>query len=215
VPTATETLNAPRVIGTATNYLELIAGFRARLAALGISYSTVDALAGWTDSYATKLLAEEPARNMGPMALDAMLGATGLKIALVEDPEKLEKIKRHRDFVPRKQSPRAVAAGAYVAHRVTRSFLKEIGSKGGAATREKLSARRRKAIARNAARAKAAKLSPEQRSASASKAAKARWRKPRLVEVTGAVTHTARRREVRHPSFARSARRGDSHRTDL
>jgi len=35
----------------------------------------------------------------------------------------------------RKHRPRTVAAGAYVAHRVTRSFLKKIGSKGGVATR--------------------------------------------------------------------------------
>src|SRR5262245_16498481 len=212
---ATETSNAPRVVATAGNYLELVAGFRVRLAELGISYSTLDEIAGWTDSYSTKVLGEEPLRHMGAMALDAMLGAMGLKIALIDDPKRLDRVRNHRHFVPRKHRPRSVAAGAYIAHRVTRSFLKEIGSKGGAATREKLSARRRKAIARNAARAKAAKLSPEQRSASASKAAKARWRKPRLVEVTGAVTHTARRREVRRPSFARNARRGDSHRTDL
>jgi hypothetical protein len=181
--TATESPNTPRIVGVATNYLELVAGFRARLAELGISYSTLDEIAGWTDSYSTKVLGEEPLRHMGAMALDAMLGATGLKIALIDDPERLARVKNHRHFVRRKHRPRTVAAGAYVAHRVTRSFLKEIGSKGGVATREKLSSRQREQIARNAARAKAAKLSPEQRSASASKAAKARWRKPRVVEV--------------------------------
>jgi hypothetical protein len=182
--TATEP-NAPRVVATAANYLELVAGFRARLADLEISYEVLDSIAGWTETYGSKLLAEEPARFFGPMSLDAILGATGLKIALINDPERLEKIKQHRDFVKRKARARAVGEHAYVAHRITRAFLKEIGSKGGLVTREKLSARRRKAIARNAARAKAAKLSPEERSASASKAATARWRKPRLVEVDG------------------------------
>jgi hypothetical protein len=212
---AIEPTTDPRIVATAGNYLELVAGFRVRLAELGISYSTLDEIAGWTDSYSTKVLGEEPLRHMGAMALDAMLGAMGLRIALVDDPERLARVKNHRHFVRRKHRARAVATHAYIAHRVTREFLRQIGVKGGIATREKLSARRRKAIARNAARAKAAKLSPEERSASASKAAKARWRKPRLVEVTGAVTHTARRREARHPSFARNARRGDNHRTDL
>jgi hypothetical protein len=203
------------IIPPADNYLGMIAAFRARVAELGISYSTIDAIAGWTDSYATKLLAQEPQRHMGVMAFDAMLGVLGLKIAVFRDPAKLEKVKNHRDFVRRKSRQHGDATRAYVAHRVTLPFLREIGSKGGHARREKLSSRRREQIARKAARAKAAKLSPEERSASASKAAKARWRKPRLVEVTGAVTHTARRREARHPSFARNARRGDNHRTDL
>jgi hypothetical protein len=174
--------NAPRVVATAGNYLELIAGLRARVAELGISYSTVDQIAGWTDTYATKLLAEEPGRNLGPMSLDALVGALGLKIVLVEDLERLEKARRHRDFVPRKhrpRRPRAVGEQAYVAHRITRSFLLQIASKGGVATREKLSDRRREQIARNAARARAAKLSPEQRSALAKKASHARWKKSR------------------------------------
>jgi hypothetical protein len=174
--TATESPNTPRIVGVATNYLELVAGFRARLAELGISYSTLDEIAGWTDSYATKVLGEEPLRHMGAMALDAMLGATGLKIALIDDPERLARVKNHRHFVRRKHRARAVATRAYVAHRVTLPFLREIGSTGGHARREKLSSRRREQIARKAARAKAAKPSPQERSASASKAAKARWR---------------------------------------
>jgi len=166
--------------------LELIRGFRMRMAELGITYATLDEIAGWAERYAGKLLAPEPGRNLGPLSLDCLLGATGLKLALVEDPERLERIRRHRDFVPRKHSPRTVAAGAYVAHRVTRSFLREIGSKGGLATRAKLSDRRRQALARKAARAKNEKLSPAERSASASKASRARWSKPKLVEVKAA-----------------------------
>jgi hypothetical protein len=89
---ATEMIpNAPRVVGVATNYLELIQSFRARLAELEISYETLDEIAGWTTRYGSKLLASEPSRNLGPIALDAMLGATGLKIALIEDRERLER----------------------------------------------------------------------------------------------------------------------------
>jgi hypothetical protein len=139
---ATETSSAPRVVATAGNYLELIAGLRSRLAELEISYATLDALAGWTDSYATKVLGQEPQRHMGVMAFDAMINALALKVVLVDDPQKLEKIRSHRDFVTRKHRARAVGAHACVAHRVTREFLRQIGVKGGLATREKLSARR-------------------------------------------------------------------------
>lgn len=170
------------IVPPADNYLGLVAAFRARVAELGISYETLDELAGYTARYSSKVLAEEPQRHLGVMAFDAMLGALALKIAVIPDPDKLEKIKNHRHFVRRKTSKPRDATLAYVAHRVTLPFLRDIGSKGGHARREKLSAHRRKAIARNAGLAKAAKLSPEERSALAKKAAKARWRKPRLIE---------------------------------
>jgi hypothetical protein len=129
-----------RVVATAGNYLQLIAGFRARLAELEISYATLDALAGWTETYATKLLAEEPERHMGAMAFDAMLGATGLKIALIEDPERLEKVRRHRDFTPRKSRMRAtVKHGPYVVQRRTREDMRQMGLEGGRARAAKLS----------------------------------------------------------------------------
>jgi hypothetical protein len=47
--------------------------FRTRVAELGIPYETIDALAGWTSTYASKLLAEDPIKFMGPMSLDAMM----------------------------------------------------------------------------------------------------------------------------------------------
>jgi hypothetical protein len=77
--TATEIPNAPRVIAVVSDYLSLIAAFRARVAELGISYATLDELAGWTNSYATKVLGEEPQRHMGVMAFDAIAGATAVQ----------------------------------------------------------------------------------------------------------------------------------------
>ena len=134
---------------------------------LEISYSTLDQLAGWTDTYATKLLAEEPKRHLGPMSLDAILGATGLKLALIEDPAKLEKARRHRDFMPRKsRKPATSKQPSYVVQRKTREQMRNMASEGGRARSEKLSTRKLSATAR--------------------KAAKARWRKPRLIEVKSA-----------------------------
>jgi hypothetical protein len=174
--TATEPIVPP-----ADNYLGLIAAFRARVRELGISYETIDELAGWTSRYASKVLGEEPLRHMGVMAFDTMLATLGLKLIAVPDPEKLEKIKNHRHFVPRKHRLRAAAKHAQVVRRVTRPFLTEIGSKGGLARSENLVPRRRQAIARKGGLARAERLSAEARSASAKKAAKARWSKPKLV----------------------------------
>jgi hypothetical protein len=70
----------------------------ARTAQLGISYETVDAIAGFTTRYTTKLLAEEPDRHMGVMAFDAMLHILAVKIVLIPDPEKLERVKKHWNF---------------------------------------------------------------------------------------------------------------------
>jgi len=108
---ATEMIpNAPRVVGVATNYLELIQSFRARLAELEISYETLDEIAGWTTRYGSKLLASEPSRNLGPIALDAMLGATGLKIALIEDRERLESSRRRNSRRSRRRPRRRAGA---------------------------------------------------------------------------------------------------------
>jgi hypothetical protein len=152
--------SSPRVVATAGNYLGLIAALRARIAELGISYATLDAIAGWTDTYATKLLAEEPQKYFGPMSFDAMLGSLGIKIALVEDPAKLEKVKKNRDFVPRQLALPTTGKHAYVVQRKTRENMRE--------------------MSREAARARMEKIPPRKRSALARKAAKARWRKPRV-----------------------------------
>jgi hypothetical protein len=157
-------LNEP--IGIAENYLGLIAAFRMRIAELGIPYETLDAIAGWTPTYASKLLAAEPERHMGVMAFHTILHALAVKIAVIPDPERLEKVRKHSQFSPRKYRVRAVGSQGYVAHRVTREHLQRIASEGGRARAEKLSERELSAIGR--------------------KAAKARWRKPRVVEVDGA-----------------------------
>jgi hypothetical protein len=91
--------NLEPITPPADNYLGLVAAFRARVAELGISYETLDELAGYRARYSSKVLAEEPQRHLGVMAFDAMLGALVLKIAVIPDPEKLERIKNHRHFM--------------------------------------------------------------------------------------------------------------------
>lgn len=154
-----------RIIAIADNYLGLIAGARARLAELGISYETLDAVAGWTETYSTKLLAEEPQKYLGPMSFDALMGGLAFKLALIEDPEKLEKLRKHRHFVPRRgPMPNRVTHARYIVRRDTREHMREMGKESGRVRKERIPERKRKSMAR--------------------KAALTRWRKPRLVEIT-------------------------------
>jgi len=143
----------PRIVATCANYLGLVAAFRARIAELGISYETVDQLAGWADTYATKLLGEEPIRHFGPMSLDAVLGALGVRIALIEDAAALDRVRQHRDFTGRKKKL-FVATGkqTYVVQRKTREQMRQMAVLGGLARAQKLSAKKRKKIATKAAR---------------------------------------------------------------
>jgi hypothetical protein len=111
------------IIPPADNYLGMIAAFRARVAERGISYETIDELAGWTSRYASKILGEEPLRHMGVMAFDAMLGVLALKIAVIPDPAKLEKIKNHRHFVTRKFRAHGDATRAVSRTSALRDFI--------------------------------------------------------------------------------------------
>jgi hypothetical protein len=154
-------------LAVVSNYLALIAALRARIAELGISFSTLDQVAGWTDGYASKVLAPEPTpghkvkRCLGPMAFDSVLGALAVKLQLVPDAEQLRTIKRNRYFVHRVQAPplHASAKHDYVVQRKTLEMMRQMAPNGG--------------------RARAAKLTAPQRSKIARKAARARWHKPR------------------------------------
>jgi hypothetical protein len=156
-----------RIVGTAKNFLELRAAFRQRLTGeLGLSYMVMDALAGWAPSYASKLLSPEPSRSkdangwqptaraLGPMSLDVLLNLACVKIQLVEDTAALERLQRHRDYVPRKRPVRRDGTHEYVVHRVTREFMRQIGRSGNVARWAKVSAKRRTSIARKAANAR-------------------------------------------------------------
>jgi hypothetical protein len=68
--------------------------FRQRVAYLGISLETLDAVAGLPTRYSSKLLALEPTRHMGPISFEALLGALGLMLVALEDAEALARVQR-------------------------------------------------------------------------------------------------------------------------
>ncbi|WP_338314061.1 hypothetical protein [Bradyrhizobium sp. TM239] len=77
----------PRIITTREELVDML---RRRRDELGLTHQTIDGIAGLQDGYTSKLLAPKPIKNLGPMSLEAMLGALALGIArieFVEDPE--------------------------------------------------------------------------------------------------------------------------------
>jgi hypothetical protein len=68
-------------------YFELIAALMARREQLNISLDTLNALAGLADRHCSKILTPHPSRFLGPVSLDNLLAALGLKITISVDDE--------------------------------------------------------------------------------------------------------------------------------
>ena len=62
--------------------------FRDRIQALGITYATVDGIAGLADGYTAKVLSEPPAREMGTDAMWSIAGALGIWFVPIVDHER-------------------------------------------------------------------------------------------------------------------------------
>jgi hypothetical protein len=138
---------APQV----ADYSSLIRAVRARVAELGITHETLDAISGLQSGYASKLLADPPIRRIGPLTLFIVLQSLGMSLSLVEDRKWMERAETR--LVPRK-TPRMLRAASIT---FTPDFFTYNARIGGEARRDKLSPARRQEIARNAARARWAK----------------------------------------------------------
>lgn len=145
--------------------LGFLAAFRLRLAQLGMTCETLDAIAGWAVGKSGKILGEEPPetqanakrnsqRWIGPESLDILMRATATKMALIEDPEATEKLKKSTRFVPRKRPMHANGKQPYIVHRQTRVKMQQIAPLGGLARAQKLTPARRRKIARLGAKAR-------------------------------------------------------------
>jgi hypothetical protein len=132
---------------------DLRALFRQRIASLGITFETADTIAGLPAGYTAKLLGPEPMRRFGPVALEALMGATGIMLIAVEDPDALARVKKR--FVHRRRSLSNRASPTYHAVKHTRKFMRQIGALGGLKSGEVRHARalRKKAISEMKCRA--------------------------------------------------------------
>jgi hypothetical protein len=84
-------IDAP--IAIVRGYDDLLSAARARMAQLDITFATLDAVSGVASGYSAKLLGPEPCKRFGEMSLGAIMGALGLKLAVLDDPEALAQVR--------------------------------------------------------------------------------------------------------------------------
>jgi hypothetical protein len=113
---------------------------RARFTELGVSFETVDNLAGLPARYTAKILGPVPVRNFGQISLDALLGAAGLKLLVVEDEAAMARI--HNRLIPLERIDNSGAHPKRVKHNFSLAFMRQIGSLGGKKTATVVSRKR-------------------------------------------------------------------------
>jgi hypothetical protein len=88
---------------------ELVAVLMKRRDELDLTNAVLEAVSGVSDGYVAKVLSLTPIKRLGPMSLEALMGAMGLGICAVvigEDPEAIAQVKarwERRRGRPRKQ----------------------------------------------------------------------------------------------------------------
>ncbi len=83
-----------RLVGVAHDYAELHEILRKVVEKREISREQIDDIAGFPSGYASKLLSPIPMKFLGPISLNLILGTLGLAIAVVENPQAIEKMSR-------------------------------------------------------------------------------------------------------------------------
>jgi hypothetical protein len=153
---------------------ELIEALRCRARELQLTHETIDSVAGLQSGYTSKLLAPKPIKNLGPMSFESLLGALGVAVVVIDDPEQVKRIsmqwtKRTRPLKPSpsimpsmpNEVPLQIAVTPQLQAQLRdSSYMRKIGLRGAAVRNYRLSARRRKMIAKQAARARWAKEGP-------------------------------------------------------
>jgi hypothetical protein len=78
-----------------SDYLGLVIALRRRIVGLGTGMESVDEVAGLPNGYTSKLLSRNNKTSLGRVSMGPILGALGLKLAVLPDDEALARI-RHR-----------------------------------------------------------------------------------------------------------------------
>jgi hypothetical protein len=147
---------------------ELVQALRDRRDALNISHETIDSISGLQSGYTSKLLAPKPIKNLGPMSFGSILGALGLAVVVVPDPQAEAKVVER--WEPRKrpnklplsmspsidnQVPAEIAITSELQGILRRpGYMRKIGLRGNLKRNQKLSKWKRSVLARRAAKAR-------------------------------------------------------------
>ena len=167
--------DAPRQIAVVRDHDELVDALRARKDALGLSDQFVDETCFETAGHCNQVLGPSRRKNLGRKSLDGLLITLGCALVLVEDPERVRMMER--------QWERRVAYNIRATQRVSRSAVERVkpfifsqyGRKGARRANAYATAAQASRNGRKAARARARKLSARRRREIAKKAALARW----------------------------------------
>ena len=96
------------------SYGDLLGVVRRRMAELELTYETANFVGGLQSGYLQKLIGPTPSKCFGPLSLACVLGALGIKLVAVEDPEALAKVRdrlvKRRMALPGSSSEMARAA---------------------------------------------------------------------------------------------------------
>ena len=116
-------------LGTCRTADDLRAILRTRFAELGVSFETVNHIAGLPTRYTAKVLGLQPTRRFGQISLTALLGAAGIKLVAFEDTEALARVQGRLAPLQR------VDCGGVTRRRIiikfTPDFMRKIGRLGG------------------------------------------------------------------------------------
>jgi len=151
-----------KVYATVTSKQQVHRLLRERAEACGRSRATLDELAGLAAGHAAMLLCDPPQKGLGFTSLFPLAGALGLAVALIEDPQAMEKMLR---YPPRDE--KRVQGRNHWRNAKALGMLREMAKKSG----------------KIGGKARLLKISPKRRSQIARRAAKARWSKPRITPV--------------------------------
>lgn len=144
----------PLAIGQ--TYDDLIRALRERAAALGMTDKILEEIGGFTGGHVGKLLGAKRVKSLGGLSFGMMLGALGLKFAIIEDEEATARIKAR--FDPSTKSKRELTTVSWtitpeLAAHVFADHMQRISRLGVAGRMKKLTPRQRRNIARKAGRA--------------------------------------------------------------
>lgn len=84
---------AEPVLATVRTSQDLCEAFRRRIFELDVSLDTVDDIAGLPTRYTAKVIGVHPTKKFGQLSFEALLGALGLMLLVVEDPAALERVR--------------------------------------------------------------------------------------------------------------------------
>ena len=137
-----------RVLATFTDYIDFMRALRARANELQVSRDVLDEVSGLGVRYVSKLLGPRAVRRVGMKTLGPLLGALGVKLVLVEDPDAMRRFGRRNGFGARRD--RNVHGGT-VHFEFSARHMRKIAKKGGHNSRKYMSPKRARQLARNAA----------------------------------------------------------------